>query len=208
MNKLNKINKINKIISYHYSQKKYFELLKFILHSFFLEKKVYIYKLNLSNITKNLDNYKLIGYEIRRGDIEFLRKIRSQNNKMPYEFYVDNFDNVLDCLLVCKENEIIHISWLFKKNDPNKFLRLEKDEVEVKYSYTKLEHRGKNIFPYVLRQIKNTLSMENYKNLYICVDEDNIASQRAVSKLNFRFIGRLKYIKILSFQFVHRFKSL
>lgn len=87
------------------------------------------------------------------------------------------------------DNNIIHTSYVSGKCF--KFRFMKKGDIEIGPCYTNKEHRGKGIYPEVLRTIcyerKSLIT-----NIYIFVDENNISSIKGIEKSNFDFDGNLK----------------
>ena len=125
---------------------------------------------------------------------------RQARRPVPWELQCDVYDGVRD-FFVHKQNERLgHVSWLYYKGDPNRILRLDEGDCEVKFCLTFPEFRGRGLYPAALQVIQLYLKERGYRRCFICVKSDNPASIRGIEKAGFRRVGATRLRKILGVQ--------
>ena len=140
------------------------------------------------------------GAKISKGSAQELRSLRSGVKRLPWELQCDLFDGVEDFFIASDQGEIRHISWVYYRGDPNRFLVLGKTEAEIKSSLTFPAFRGQGLFPAVLGAITRYLRQAGFQWVYICVDEENKGSIRGIEKAGFSCIGSMRVRKVLGIQ--------
>jgi RimJ/RimL family protein N-acetyltransferase len=131
---------------------------------------------------------------VRRATERDFRQFRSA----PYPFarhaqFYDRF-GIDECYLAFWQGAIVHIAWVYYpdqlKKHPTPFRILRPDEAAIANCVTIDEFRGKGVYPTVVRVLLENLKKQGYRRCYMYIEVDNIASQRGVSKLGFRPVGR------------------
>lgn len=135
-------------------------------------------------------------------ELEMLRK--SMLNPS-WELLCDTYDGVKDCFVFKDDNGTIkHISWLYYEGDPNRILRLGPRDVEIKYSLTLPEFRGKGLYTKTLLAIQDYARGAGYRKVFIGVDQQNLPSKKGIEKAGFVLAGRLRLIKFAGIQINRR----
>jgi len=132
--------------------------------------------------------------EIRRSTKEDFVKFRA----MPHPFrrhaqFYDRF-GIDECYLAFCRGKIAHIAWIYfpeqAKRHPTPFRILSSDEVAIANCVTLPEFRGQGIYPVVVANLLQKLQKQSYRRCYMYIEKDNIASQRGVSKIGFKPVGK------------------
>lgn len=89
-------------------------------------------------------------------------------------------------------DELIHTSYVIPKC--RKFPFLGKDDYEIGPCFTSPYHRGKGIYPAVLRKICHSIGTENTV-FYMIVDENNQPSIKGIEKAGFVRCGTVRVTK-------------
>jgi len=137
---------------------------------------------------------------ITKGHVTELAAARAIRNPVPWELQCDIYDGVRDFFVYIENGTLGHISWLYYSDDPNRILRLEEGECEIKFCLTFPEFRGKGIYPAALHTIQRYLRERGCTRCFICVKADNIASIRGIEKAGFVSVGVTRFRKILGVQ--------
>jgi len=137
---------------------------------------------------------------IRKGDLAELVSARRQHSAVPWELKCDLYDGVRDFFVHTDDGVLGHISWLYYRNDPNRILRLDEAECEIKFCLTLPEFRGKGIYPAALQAILQYLRERGYRRCFICVKADNEPSIRGIEKAGFERLGAVRLRKMLGLQ--------
>ena len=132
--------------------------------------------------------------EIRRSTQEDFARFRA----MPHPFarhaqFHDRF-GIEECYLAFCRGRIAHIAWIYypdqAKKHPTPFRILKPDEAAIANCVTLPEFRGQGIYPAVVRNLLQELKKQGYRRCYMYIETDNIASQRGVSKIGFKPVGK------------------
>ena len=91
---------------------------------------------------------------------------------MPWEFQCYHYDGVKDFFIVLNNEVLQHISWIYYRNDPNRFIKLGSNEAEIKYCLTLPPFRGQGMYPKVLKTIACYLKEKGYHRVFICINID------------------------------------
>lgn len=89
-------------------------------------------------------------------------------------------------------DELMHTSYVVPQC--NKFPFLGKNDYEIGPCFTYPKHRGKGIYPYVLRHICNSFGNSD-TTFYMIVDDANIASIKGIEKAGFIKYGVVEVSK-------------
>ena len=135
---------------------------------------------------------------------ELERFLPKNRNNLPREFSMDKIHGVEHCVVVLKDDQIAHISWLYMKGNPNRWFSLANDEASISYSYTFPEFRGKSLFPNVILASAKWLKDQNFKRILEAPNKNTIFTLNSFKKIpNFKKIG----IVIQWFIFRPKFKA-
>lgn len=104
--------------------------------------------------------------------------------------------NNLELYYVKYKEQIVHVSYVIHGRCLGKFPFMRKGDVEIGPCYTNAEHRGKKIYPYVLKNILKD-NIKDSTDFYMIIDDKNSASINGVSKCNFVKIAKLDKTSIL-----------
>lgn len=143
--------------------------------------------------------------QIRQGDLVELEQIAGKFRPLPWEFLCHRYDGVKDFFVAQSAGEIQHISWIYYRQDPNRLLRLGALDAEIKYCLTLEAFRGRGLYPKVLATIARFLSERGFKRVFICVHKNNFPSIRGIEKAGFKYVGRIRLVKIMGFQVSRKF---
>ena len=141
-----------------------------------------------------------IDSRITKGRAADLVAARAMRNPVPWELQCDEYDGVRDFFVHIEDGTLGHISWLYYKDDPNRILRLEEGDCEIKFCLTFPEFRGKGIYPAALHSIQRYLRERGCVRCFICVKADNIASIRGIEKAGFTSVGVTRFRKVMGVQ--------
>ena len=89
--------------------------------------------------------------------------------KLPRELRMYEIDGVKYCVVVLKDNEIAHISWIYMKGDKNRWFNLRDDEAHINYCFTYPQYRGKGLFPKALMGAARWLKERNFTRIFMDV---------------------------------------
>ena len=138
-------------------------------------------------------------YNVKKFKPDFLNLSINPNEKNSFKsklarlyFYIITKGN-FDIYYVEDNNEIVHTSYVVGKCF--KFYFMKKGDFEIGPCFTNKEHRGKGIYPCVLKSI----CCDKYNpegSMYIFVHENNKSSIRGIEKLDPELIGNLKKCKL------------
>lgn len=125
------------------------------------------------------------GYTIP-GESRSIKKIFS---RLMFQFLTHGRTQIY---FVADGEEIMHTSCVIPKC--SKFQFLGKDDYEIGPCFTSPKHRGKGIYPAVLRNICQNIGTENTV-FYMIVDENNQPSIKGVEKAGFVRCGTVRVTK-------------
>lgn len=131
-----------------------------------------------------------------RISINTSEKLNFQKKLIRIYFYIITKGD-FEIYFVENNREIVHTSYVL--GNCFKFRFMKKGDIEIGPCYTNKEHRGKGIYPEVLRKICSERNNQN-TNIYIFVEENNISSIRGIEKSGFEFVGILKKGKLGTYQ--------
>lgn len=104
---------------------------------------------------------------------------------------------------VCENGEVAHTSYVVPRCF--KFPFLKKGEYEIGPCRTKMQYRGKGLYPMVLNDIVHSVGEEG-AFFYMIVDETNSSSIKGIEKAGFTRCGTVKVNRLTKqYQIEHRF---
>ena len=144
--------------------------------------KFFIYELNLKeNIEFTIKNH---NFEIKIIDHNQLKYYLPKDQvRLPREFYMHEIHGVKNCVVVLDNNKIAHISWIYRKGDPNRWFKLKENEASISYSYTLKEYRGKSLFPNALLSAAIWLKNEKCIRILEAPNVNTIYTLRSFQKI-------------------------
>lgn len=162
-----------------------------------------VYALQLEHIGKlEVDNCELL---IEKGVLTELDLILNRSASMPWEFQCHRYDGVKDFFIARDSGGIRHISWIYYRGDPNRFLRLAPHDAEIKYCLTLPSFRGRGLYSKTLMFIARSLKESGFRRVFICVTRSNYASIRGIEKAGFKRVKEILLIKVFGLQLSKRF---
>lgn len=184
----------------------FYEMILLLFNALFKIDNIIIYVKELdSGVDKKRYNH---DSNIVKGDLSDIVEIRKKMSNPPWELCCDLYDGPMEFFTYKDGSGAIgHISWIYKKNDPNRIIYLCDNEAEIKYALTFEPCRGKGLYPATLIKIQRYLKEKGYKRVFIGVNEDNTSSIRGIQKAGFNFASRIKLIKVMGIQINRKFSS-
>ena len=132
------------------------------------------------------------GYEIKIIHNKELKQYLPQGKNLSREFSIHIIHGIEYCVVVLKDYEIAHISWIFMNGDRNRWFDLKRDEASLNYSFTFPEFRGKNLFPKAIISSALWLRKRGVRKLLEAPHENTIFTINSFKKIpNFYRIGLL-----------------
>ncbi|GEM_PF-1685727 len=192
---MNELLKYFRIVAQTYREIGFRRSLQLALRFIYTEYTLNIYTKDLRNLPKKVEcKYSNL---IKKGDVDYLKRVR-RNIKMPtWELYCDIYDKVGDFFIAILEGEIIHISWIYYNNKKRDVVHLGEKEAEIKNCSTHPMFRGMKIYPAVLTCIQEYLRTKGYTRVYMRTNEKNRPSAKGIESAGFSLFGKIKIIIIL-----------
>lgn len=142
-------------------------------------------------------------YKIITDDTEFLKKIRSERDDLPREFYIDITHNGKKFYLVTLRDEPAYIVWIFGKGEFSKFCIFSNDKtVEFAYGYTMPSFRGQKLYSKTMNYACQDLKKRGYETVVGVISNGNVNCHKAIQytilkqyasiKSYFSFIKKVK----------------
>lgn len=181
------------------------EMFCFLGKSLFRTERILIYIKKLDTIINSGLGSDFGDHFITKGGLKELECFRKNMTKPSWEFSCHLYDRAKDYFIYKSKGEIEHISWIYYRGDPNRIIDLDMNETEVKYSLTLEPYRGRGLYGATLIYIQRYLKESGFKRVFICVNDRNKPSIRGIEKAGFKFISKIKLVKILGVQFNRRF---
>jgi RimJ/RimL family protein N-acetyltransferase len=182
-------------------------LVLLFVESLFKVERILIFVKELNNASSLKDDSCDSMY-VKKGEVNELKNIRKDMESPPWEFCLDIYDKITHFFIYQNNDGIIgHISWIYYKGNPNRFIELASDEAEIKYSLTIPKYRGRGLYPKTLAKIQTYLKGKEYKRVFICVDEKSYASIKGIQKASFKFIAKIKIVKFMGVQLNKKFSA-
>ena len=194
-----KISRLSGVAVNRFRELKTGDFLALLLRSLFRSEKNIVYAFDPSQVASEQIE-PVVPITIRKAELGDLEIVEHDLKPIPWEFQVHRFDGVKDFFTAVDNKKIRHISWIYYQDDPNRFIRLGSKDAEIKYCLTLPEHRGKGIYPAVLREVIGYLKEKGFMRVFITVQEDNIPSIRGIEKAGFKCVGRVRLLKIMGVQ--------
>lgn len=166
-------------------------LLKIIYFNLIKINKFIIYEFDL---TKSFDSPSLKepDWEIKVLHYKELEKYIDESKDLPREFKMYEIDGVKYCVVVLRNNQVAHISWIYIRGDKNRFFDLRDNEVDLNYCYTFPEFRGKGLFPQALLTSVKWLKKKGFTRILMNVHGETLFMINSLKKVkNAKKIGTL-----------------
>lgn len=175
------------------------EFVRFLRDALFWDERILVYCLSLPEGIPASTRATTLG-RIVKGLPADLEAARARLDRTPWELQCDKYDGVRDFFVYKEHGRVGHISWLYYKHDPNRVLRLNDGECEIKFCLTFSEWRGQGLYPSALETIQHYLAAGGYRRCFICVKQDNLSSIRGIEKAGFRRAGAVRVRKAFGLQ--------
>lgn len=205
-NLLRKYLKYEKILIIKSREMSFFGFIFFLAGFIFKSYNILIFVKDLSEDIFPLAKCDL-GQNICKGNLDEIKNTRKSNPFLPWEFYCDIYDGVLDCFNFKDSiGNIGHISWIYYCYNNNNIISLNNDEAEIKYCMTLPKYRGRNIYPATLIKIQQYLKDKKYKRVFIRCNEDNVPSINGIKKAGFKLIKKIHVVNFMGILFYDKYK--
>jgi hypothetical protein len=141
---------------------------------------------------------------VRAGLLPELISMRSHGRRLPAEFHVDELHDARAFYVGMWNGELAHISWVFTHESRNELLRLQRGEVEIRYSYTLPAFRGRRVYRSAIEQILAELQRGGTRVVYAHVAHDNAPPLRALVACGFSAVEDVVWWRCLGMRGVRR----
>ena len=138
-------------------------------------------------------------YEIAIVDSKELSKYLQGNKLLPREFYMNVIGGLKHCVSAIKDNQIIHICWIYMAGDKNRFFNIKPDEAHLDYAFTFPEYRGLRLNIQSHLKAARWLKEQNIRRILLGVHEDTKYMLSSLEK-----IAKIKQIGTLTHWFIYR----
>jgi hypothetical protein len=133
-------------------------------------------------------------YEIKIIDYKELQRYLPRDKYLPREFYMNAIAGLKHCVVAIKDNEIVHIDWIYMAGEKNRFFDIKSDEAHINYGFTFPEHRRRGLNIQKHFEAARWLKEKNMKRILYAVHEDTIYMRRGLEKIrNIRRVGTLTH---------------
>jgi len=138
-------------------------------------------------------------YEMKIISSEELSNYLHGKKSLPRDFYMDVLGGLRYCVVAIKDNEIIHICWIYMAGDKNRYLDIKPDEAHLDYAFTFPEHRGLGLNIQSHLEAARWLKEQNIRRIIVGVHEN--------TKYMLTSLGKIKHMKrigTLTHWFIYR----
>jgi ribosomal protein S18 acetylase RimI-like enzyme len=105
------------------------------------------------------------------------------------------------CFLVADAGRIVHATWATTEaawtRELRRYIAPPEGDAYVYESYTTAGARGRGLYPLALRFIAAELAARGTRDVWVAVENRNLASLRAVSKASFEAVAEIAYRRLL-----------
>lgn len=184
-------------------------LLRFLKSSFFSYRNYYIYEKTLNEADEAMLTPRLPNVTLK---IIYSSEELDKLIKEGYDFKLPNFKERFKkgalpfCIFV--EQELAHVTWVAldetakKEIDQLPFkVDFQKGEVCSGGSFTDPRYRGRGLLSYVYSYIFPYLAEQGIRKDKFSIHEGNIVSQKAHAKFNPTITGKVRYLRLLWWEF-------
>ncbi len=201
-----RINRLLNLLSHLFKSLSFADFIVTIKSALFRNEMIYVYAVDIKNSTRSVAEP--IFYEgksdsvviIKKGEIKELDEFRNKANESAWEFNCHRFDGVKDFFIAADASTIRHIAWLYKRQDPNRFVILGEKDALLQYGLTLPQFRGQGLAPAVQHEVMRYLREQGFKRMFSLVKSDNKASIKSLEKGGFSKVGQIRFIKIFGIQ--------
>lgn len=163
---------------------------------------IYNYNLQEKDEIKSGDNDQVVIKKIEQPQGLLFKKFRK---KFPAKEFVSRLNQEnKTCYIALSDGEVAGYAWVainelfidsLHYNYP-----MKKDELFIYACYVSKKNRGQGIYPEMLRFILNDSKKLNFRCAYIGVSSSNAGSIRGIEKAGFEKSGKLRFLKVLSYE--------
>ncbi len=201
-----RITRTMKLLSYLMQNLTFLEFISTIWTTLFRNDLIYVFAVDPYTLMRSTSDTEdnLCGVDknviIRKGEIAELDEYCNRTGASAWEFNCHKFDKVEDFFIARDSDTIQCITWIYKRNDPNRYLILGERDVLLLFSLTLPEYRGRGLYSSLLRSQANYLSKQGFKRIYGLAEHTNSASIRGMQKAGFVKVGNVRLVKLFGIQ--------
>lgn len=96
-------------------------------------------------------------------------------------------------------DELVHVSWMVTPEHDRvtseRNLKLREGEVEITHCHTAEAHRGKGIYPHVIRELSHQAAKQGFKRVLMITHHTNTASQQGMIKAGLKQAGMVSQLR-------------
>jgi len=138
-------------------------------------------------------------YEIKVLPAAGLEEYLPKNKTLSREFTIHKIYGIKECVVVLKNNIIVHISWIFVKGNKNRWFDLQKGEASLNYSFTFPEFRGQNLYPCAILVAAQYLKNKGFNKILEAHHENTSNTYNSFQKIKY-----LKKVGVITQWFIFR----
>lgn len=112
-----------------------------------------------------------------------------------------------ECYVGLDGYRIVSVHWLSSTEEPNQLVALGRGDFVIGPCVTASSHRGRGIYPAMIRALCADRYRKGQRRAYMMVSERNLPSIRGIEKAGFRYIGRAELQRLAGLQRVIRYPA-
>ena len=201
-----KIGRAIKLLSDLFKNHTFIDFIKTIKTAIFRNDLIYVFAIDTDALIQNGSGNSLHGIDadhgvvIKKGDINELNDFCNRTGENAWEFKCYKYDGVKDFFIARDANTIRCITWIYRKDDFNRFLIMGEEDALLQYGLTLPQYRGQRLLPAVLQAIAKYLKNQGCKKVYVLIECRNNASIKGTTRAGFVKVGQMRLIKIFGIQ--------
>lgn len=137
-------------------------------------------------------------------------KLTSEKSSNSSNYINERLKNKEICYIANNDTDILGSTWVAfgpdKLQHEQHILELKKQQVYSHDSFTYKEHRGKGVFPYLMKHVSKEANEMGYQEIVAIIYYDNHASQKGVEKCGFIKTHIIHHITLKLFNKHYSFK--
>ncbi|HYC54748.1 MAG TPA: GNAT family N-acetyltransferase [Candidatus Binatia bacterium] len=118
--------------------------------------------------------------------------------------YWGTIDPDCDCYVGLDGYRIVAVHWLSTTREPNELVQLEPGDFIIGPCVTVPTHRGRGLYPAMIRAVCEERRLRGEKRAYMVVSTDNQSSIRGIEKAGFDNAGRSDLTRIAGVRHIER----
>jgi len=132
-------------------------------------------------------------FTVVEGNLDDLKRIRSQRGDLPREFYVDETHGGRLFYLVYFKAELAYIHWVFRKGEYSRFFDIQDETTfEFNYNFTLPQFRGNRLQARTMNYICEHLKEKGYKRAVGAVAAGNVLSIKGMHRTGLKEFKRVR----------------